>query len=73
MWHRLIFVIAAAALLSVCPDAIRTEDAAAQASAEATPLTDVDSRELGQEEKAEDEARKACKDQNLRDHRHARS
>ena len=61
MWHRLIFVIAAAALLSGCPDAIRTEDAAAQASAEATPLTDVDSRQLGQEEKAEDEARKACK------------
>jgi hypothetical protein len=40
---------------------MRTEDAAAQAPAEATPLTDVDSRELGQDEKAEDEARKACK------------
>ena len=57
MWHRLILVIASVAL--VYPDAIRTEDAAAQAPAKAT--TDVDSRELGQEEKAEDEARKACK------------
>jgi hypothetical protein len=59
MWHRLIFVIASVALLSVYPDAIRTEDAAAQAPAEAT--TDVHGRELVQEEKAEDEARKRCK------------
>src|SRR5262245_14375500 len=60
-WHRLIFVIAVAALLSVCPDTLRTEDAAAQAPAEATSLTDLDNREPGQLEKAEDEARKVCK------------
>jgi hypothetical protein len=60
MWHRLIFVIASAALLSVCPNALRAEDTAAQAPV-ATPLTDVDSRELSQAEKAEDKARKACK------------